>query len=312
MVGCRLVFEILKIGMLGGNFVDVLIVFDVVFVDFFLIDRVQVIVQFGDVLDCVIVDGLIVQCFDVIFYFVVIVLGEVEVDFDKGYVINFDGMCYIFEVICVQVDYYLCVVYILFIVVFGVLFEEKIIDIFIIVLMISYGVQKMIGELLLNDYFCKGIFDGIGIWLLMIVVCLGKLNKVVLGFFLGIICELLVGLDVELLVDDDVCYWFVSLDVVVGFLLYVVIMDIVLFGVWCCLIMLGLLLIIVEVLVVLCEVLGDGVVVYVRCVLNDIICGIVVGWLCDFDLVWVLLVGFKVDVDFLFIICVYICDMVNV
>jgi nucleoside-diphosphate-sugar epimerase len=60
--------------------------------------------------------------------------------------------------------------------VFGAPFPEAIEDEFLSAPLTSYGTQKAIGELLLNDYSRKGFVDGIGIRLPTIVVRPGKPN----------------------------------------------------------------------------------------------------------------------------------------
>lgn len=91
--------------------------------------------------------------------------------------------------------------------------------------MTSYGTQKLIGELLLNDYTRRGIFDGIGIRLPTIVVRPGKPNKAASGFFSGIIREPLAGVEAVLPVEDDVRHWVASPAAATGFLLHAATMD---------------------------------------------------------------------------------------
>lgn len=311
MVGRRLADTILKDGTLGGKAVDALTAFDVVPADLSH-PSIPVTVLSGDVSDRATVDGLIAQRPDVIFHLAAIVSGEAEADFDKGYAINLDGTRHIFEAIRAQgPDYHPRVVYTSSIAVFGAPFEEKITDTFITAPMTSYGAQKMIGELLLNDYSRKGIFDGIGIRLPTIVVRPGKPNKAASGFFSGIIREPLAGLDAELPVDDDVRHWFASPDAAVGFLLHAATMDTAPLGARRCLTMPGLSLTIAEVLDALRDVAGDDAVARVRRVPNDTIRGIVAGWPRDFDPARALSVGFTADADFPSIIRAHIRDMAH-
>ncbi|NAZ18004.1 NAD-dependent epimerase/dehydratase family protein, partial [Glutamicibacter soli] len=109
-------------------------------------------IRAGDVSDDSTVRGLIAARPDVIFHLAAIVSGEAEADFDKGYRINLDGTRHLFEAIRAQADYRPRVVYTSSIAVFGTPFEEPITDTFITAPLTSYGTQKMIGELLLNDY----------------------------------------------------------------------------------------------------------------------------------------------------------------
>ena len=77
--------------------------------------------------------------------------------------------------------------------VFGTPFPEPIPDEFHLTPLTSYGTQKAVGELLLNDYSRRGFFDGIGLRLPTICVRPGKPNKAASGFFSNIIREPLKG-----------------------------------------------------------------------------------------------------------------------
>jgi hypothetical protein len=61
--------------------------------------------------------------------------------------------------------------------VFGAPFPEKIGDEFFHTPLTSYGTQKAIGELLINDYSRRGFFDGIGIRLPTICVRPGQAEQ---------------------------------------------------------------------------------------------------------------------------------------
>jgi len=309
MVGRRLAERILATGKLGEHPVDALTAFDVVPADLKSTDRIAVKVLSGDISDRATVDSLVADRPDVIFHLAAIVSGEAEADFDKGYAINMDGTRHLFEAIRAQgSDYHPRVVYTSSIAVFGAPFEEKITDTFITAPMTSYGAQKMIGELLLNDYTRKGFFDGVGIRLPTIVVRPGKPNKAASGFFSGIIREPLAGMDAQLPVEDDVRHWFASPDAAVGFLLHAATMDTAQLGVRRCLTMPGLSLTITEVLDALREVAGDEAVARVKRIPDETVRGIVAGWPRDFSPERALAAGFVADADFQSIIRAHIRD----
>lgn len=67
------------------------------------------------------------------------------------------------------------------------------------------------GEFFVGEYLCKGYIDGCVVCILMVLVCLGKLNGVVLSFVSGIICELLLGEEVICLVEVEIELWLVLL-----------------------------------------------------------------------------------------------------
>ena len=165
---------------------------------------------------------------DVIFHLAAIVSGEAEADFDKGYRINLDGTRYLLEAIRqegVKAPYLPRLVFTSSIGVFGAPFPEAIGDEFALTPLTSYGTQKAICELLLNDYSRKGFVDGIGIRLPTIVIRPGKPNLAASGFFSNILREPLVGQEAILPVSKDVRHWFASPRAAVGFLIHAAEID---------------------------------------------------------------------------------------
>src|SRR3981189_924583 len=131
---------------------------------------------------------------EVIFHLAAIVSGEAELDFDKGYRINLDGTRMLFDAVRLAGGGYKPrLVFTSSIAVFGAPFPEKIGDEFFHTPLTSYGTQKSICELLINDYPRKGLLDGISIRLPTICVRPGKPNKAASGFFSNIIREPLAG-----------------------------------------------------------------------------------------------------------------------
>jgi nucleoside-diphosphate-sugar epimerase len=165
---------------------------------------------------------------DVIFHLAAIVSGEAEADFDKGYRINLDGTRYLFEAIrqeSMKEPYAPRLVFTSSIAVFGAPFHDAIDDEFLSAPLTSYGTQKAIGELLLNDYSRRGFFDGIGIRLPTICIRPGKPNKAASGFFSNILREPLVGQEAVLPVNDSVRHWHASPRSAVGFLVHAATLD---------------------------------------------------------------------------------------
>ena len=165
---------------------------------------------------------------DLIFHLAAIVSGEAEADFDKGYRINLDGMRYLLEAIRAEgtkAPYLPRLVFTSSIAVFGKPFPEAIGDEFVNAPLTSYGTQKAICELLLNDYSRKGFVDGIGIRLPTITIRPGKPNAAASGFFSNILREPLVGQEAILPVSRDVRHWFASPRAAIGFLIHAAELD---------------------------------------------------------------------------------------
>jgi hypothetical protein len=83
----------------------------------------------------------------------------------------------------------------------------------------SYGIQKLIGELLVQDYSRKGFIDGRAVRIPTVVVRPGRPNGAASGFASGIVREPLSGLDAILPVSPDTEMWLASPRAVVSMLL---------------------------------------------------------------------------------------------
>lgn len=308
MVGRNLALRLVADGALGGQPVEELTLFDVVPADVQGRGRTRVVAKTGDISDRATVDALVAERPEVIFHLAAVVSGEAEADFDKGYRINLDGTRHLFEAIRALGDYHPRVVYTSSIAVFGAPFPDAIGDDFITAPMTSYGAQKMIGELLLNDYSRRGIFDGVGIRLPTIVVRPGKPNKAASGFFSGIIREPLAGMDALLPVDDDVMHWVASPASATGFLLHAATMDTAPLGARRCLTMPGLAITVGEMVAALGEVAGPEAVARIRREPDQTIRGIVAGWPRNFDAARAAEFGFTADASFQDIIRAHIRD----
>ena len=309
MVGRNLAEALVASGRLGDRPVTEVTLFDVVPAMTQGTDSLRVRAETGDIADRATVDALIAPRPDVIFHLAAIVSGEAEADFDKGYRINLDGTRNLFEAIRAIPGYHPRVVYTSSIAVFGAPFPEAIGDDFITAPMTSYGAQKMIGELLLNDYSRRGIFDGVGIRLPTIVVRPGKPNKAASGFFSGIIREPLAGLEAVLPVDDDVRHWVASPASATGFLIHAATMDTAPLGARRCLTMPGLSVTVGEMIAALGEVAGQDKVALIRRETDTTIRGIVAGWPENFDASRATEMGFAADASFQDIIRAHIRDM---
>ncbi|PAU96455.1 D-erythronate dehydrogenase [Paracoccus salipaludis] len=308
MVGRNLAARLLADGELGGQPVEMLTLFDVVPADLHGTGRTKVESRTGDISDAETVRALVADRPEVIFHLAAIVSGEAEADFDKGYRINLDGTRNLFEAIRALGDYLPRVVYTSSIAVFGAPFPEAIGDEFLTAPMTSYGTQKMIGELLLNDYSRRGIFDGVGIRLPTIVVRPGKPNKAASGFFSGIIREPLAGTPAVLPVDDDVRHWVASPAAATGLLLHAATMDTSTLGARRNLTMPGLSVTVGEMIEALGEVAGPEAVALIRREPDATIRAIVAGWPRNFDPARARAFGFDADASFQDIIRAHIRD----
>jgi nucleoside-diphosphate-sugar epimerase len=248
---------------------------------------------------------------DLIFHLAAIVSGEAEADFDKGYRINLDGTRYLLEAIRqegMKQPYVPKLVFTSSIAVFGAPFPEAIGDEFFSTPLTSYGTQKAICELLLNDYSRKGFVDGVGIRLPTVVVRPGRPNLAASGFFSNILREPLAGQEAVLPVSKDVRHWFASPRAAVGFLIHAAELDTKKLGWRRTLSAPGLSATVGEEIEALRRVAGDKAVKLIREEPNETIIKIVDGWARNFDTKRALALGFKADADFDDIIRIHIED----
>ena len=246
---------------------------------------------------------------DVIFHLAAIVSGEAEQDFDKGYRINLDGTRYLFEAIRqIGGGYKPRVVFTSSIAVFGAPFPDAIYDEFFTTPLTSYGTQKAIGELLLNDYSRRGFFDGVALRFPTICVRPGKPNKAASGFFSNIIREPLAGHEAVLPVPDTVMHWHASPRAAVGFLIHAATMDTAKLGNRRTVTLPGLACTIAEQIEALRRVAGDKVVARIKREPDATIMKIVEGWPRNFNAKRAQDLGFQAETTFDEIIRVHIED----
>jgi nucleoside-diphosphate-sugar epimerase len=248
---------------------------------------------------------------DVIFHLAAIVSGEAEADFDKGYRINLDGTRYLLEAIRqegLKSAYLPRLVFTSSIAVFGAPYPDAIGDEFFTTPLTSYGTQKAIDELLLNDFSRKGFVDGVGVRLPTITVRPGKPNAAASGFFSNILREPLSGKEAILPVSKDVRHWFASPRACIGFLIHAAEMDSKLLGWRRTVSAPGLSATVGEEIEALRRVGGDKAVALIKDVPDPTIIRIVDGWARNFDTRRALDLGFTADKNFDEIVRIHIDD----
>jgi nucleoside-diphosphate-sugar epimerase len=227
MLGQKLIAGLAKVGSLNGKKIESISVVDAYkqsqALDGFDFKITSKIVDITDRKEC---DAMIAEKPDVIFHLAAIVSGEAESDFEKGYRVNVDGMRNLFEAIrLISNDYYPRVVFTSSVAVYGGPYLEVADDNFILQPATSYGVQKAIGELLLNDYSRRGFFDGVGLRIPTLCVRPGLPNSAASGVFSNIIREPLMGIEATLTAGKDASMIFTSPRSAVGFLIHAAQMD---------------------------------------------------------------------------------------
>ena len=201
-IGRKLAAKLLEKGTLAGangaqQRIDELVLFDVVAppADETGDGRIKVVT--GDLNDRDLVAGLFDADTASVFHLAAVVSAGAEADFDLGYKVNLDGTRLVLEA-CRALAHAPRLVFASSIAVYGGReIPDVVEDATPLMPQTSYGAQKAIGELLVNDYSRKGYLDGRALRLPTIVVRPGKPNKAASGFASSIVREPLNGIDFE-------------------------------------------------------------------------------------------------------------------
>lgn len=310
MVGTKLICKLAESGRIGNHEIAEVKSLDVVAGSFgdtpFAMKSIAC-----DFADKTIIEQAIAERPDMIFHLAAIVSGEAEADFDKGYRINLEGTQNLLDAIRHQKDYLPKLVFTSSIAVFGAPFPESIPDTFYTTPLTSYGTQKAIAELLINDFTRRGILDGISIRLPTICVRPGLPNKAASGFFSNIIREPLVGKEAILPVSEDVRHWHASPRSAVGFLIHAATMDSQQIGPKRNLTLPGVSVTVGEQIAALRKIAGEKAVSLIRREKDDAIVKMVAGWATRFDATRGRQLGFTAESDFEQIIRTHIEDELN-
>ena len=154
--------------------------------------RVRVVT--GDLLDAETLAGVIGPETASVIHLAAVVSAGAEADFELGYRVNLDGTRAVLER-CRALGTAPRVLFASSIAVYGGEVPETVVDETPLHPETSYGAQKVMGELLVQDYTRKGYIDGRAMRLPTIVVRPGKPNKAASGFASSILREPLSGID---------------------------------------------------------------------------------------------------------------------
>ncbi len=163
----------------------------------------------GDLTNLQDIDTLLSQKPEVIFHLAAVVSGEAEENFELGMKVNLQATQNILEV-CRGLAYSPKVLFSSSVAVFGGDMPEVIQDDTAPFPQSSYGTQKVIAELLINDYSRRGFIDGRVLRLPTIVVRPGKPNRATSSFASSILREPLQGNTAICPVSKDTKLWIMS------------------------------------------------------------------------------------------------------
>ncbi len=194
-LGRRLAETLLERGVLRGADgheapIDRITLVDVAPAPGFADDRIRQIT--GDVADRQLLEGAVDGATTSIFHLAAVVSGQAEADFDLGMRVNLDASRHLLEV-CRRLAHRPRVVFTSSVAVYGGDLPATVPDNLAATPQTSYGTQKAMAELLINDYTRRGFVDGRSLRLPTICVRPGRPNAAASSFASGIIREPLNG-----------------------------------------------------------------------------------------------------------------------
>jgi nucleoside-diphosphate-sugar epimerase len=146
---------------------------------------------------------------DMIYHLAAVVSAHAEEAFEEGMQINLHGTLNILER-CRLLGTAPRLVFTSSLAVYGGEVPDPITEVSLLNPQSSYGTQKAIGELLVNDYARKGYIDGRGVRLPTISIRPGKPNRAASSFMSSILREPLNGQTANCPVDEDFRHYYLS------------------------------------------------------------------------------------------------------
>lgn len=261
----------------------------------------------GDVGDASLLRRLIESDTASVFHLAAIVSAQAEEDFDLGYRVNADATRALLE-FCRASKRRIKFVFASSVAVFGGPLPARVRDDTALTPQSSYGTQKAIGELLVNDYSRKRYVDGRALRLPTIVVRPGKPNRAASSFASGIIREPLTGVEAICPVRPELPLWISSPRAVIDNIIIGHDADAGKFTHTRAVNVPGLSIRVGDMVETLRAVAGDAVAARVKWQYDPVIAPLVESWPKDFDPAFGTALGMRADTDFASIVRAYIDD----
>jgi nucleoside-diphosphate-sugar epimerase len=264
----------------------------------------------GDVADRALMRRIIGAETGAVFHLAAVVSVAAEADFDLGMRVNLEGTLSVLEA-CRALPRPPRLVFASSVAVFGGEMPPVLNDQTPLTPQTSYGAQKAMGELLVNDYSRKGFIDGRALRLPTIVVRPGKPNKAASTFASSIIREPLAGAEAICPVERSARMWVLSPRRVLDSLLHAYELPATAWGVNRSLNLPGIEVSIGDMVDGLERVAGPGPVKRIRWEPDAHIQRIVAGWPYKFETARAAGLGFAADRNFDEIVSQHIADQLG-
>jgi D-erythronate 2-dehydrogenase len=233
----------------------------------------------------------------IIFHLAAIVSSQAESDFELGWRINLDVTRRLLDA-CRHTRPGIRFVFSSSLAVFGGLLPALVDDATAVMPQSSYGTQKAMGELLVNDYSRKGFVDGLSLRLPTICVRPGRPNQAASSFVSSIIREPLHGEEAICPVSANLKLWLSSPATVIDNLVHAATLDAASLGGWRTLNLPGISVTVQQMLDALERMTNAATLARVRFEPNAAVNAIVSSWPGAIDNSRALQLGFRVDSHF--------------
>ena len=233
----------------------------------------------------------------VVYHLAAVVSGQAETDFDLGMVVNCDGTRHLLEAVRARAKGAMFI-FASSLAVFGGDLPDIILPETAVMPQSSYGTQKAICELWVNDYSRKGFVDGRVLRLPTVCVRPGKPNAAASSFASSIIREPVQGEMAVCPVDPSLRLWLSSPNAVVENLVRAKAIDAGRFGFTRTVNLPGLSISVAEMIESLGRVVGEAAIARIRYEPDEAIARIVESWPSQFDTKGALDLGFVGDRSF--------------
>ncbi|MGE0313084.1 MAG: D-erythronate dehydrogenase [Lautropia sp.] len=261
----------------------------------------------GDIADPETVDALVDRDTGVVVHLAAVVSGTAEADFDLGMRVNLDGTRNLLQA-CRRSGHRPRLLFSSSVAVFGGDLPAVVTDATTPTPQGSYGTQKLIGELLVQDMTRKGFVDGRAVRVPTVVVRPGRPNGAASGFASGIIREPLAGVETVLPVPPETAMWVASPRAVIRMFLHALALSPRDWGWRRSLNLPGLTATMAEELDALAQVAGSAATRLVTTRIDDGVMRLVSTWAGRFDTARALAMGFRADADVGSIVRSYVED----
>jgi nucleoside-diphosphate-sugar epimerase len=252
--------------------------------------------RIGSVTDESFVATVVDRDVSVVYHLAAVLSGQAEAEFDLGMHVNFDATRGLLET-CRQLAKRPRFVFTSTVAVFGGSLPAVVRDETAVTPQSSYGIEKAMAELLVNEYSRRGFIDGIACRLPTIAIRPGQPNSALSSFVSGIVREPLAGIDAVCPVPLDTPLWISSPDVLTRNLVHAARLQTSSLGEHRSVNLPGLSVTPAQMLESLERLDGRAARARVRCEPDERIMRVVCSWPGAFDITRALRLGFEVDSD---------------